>query len=497
MEKIKAFADIHCHPTLHPFAFAEADKNRKNTLWWDNPPLKRQRKSGFPEYFQSSLPALIRGNVKVIVAALYPLEQAWFDPELLGEGVVTDILAKQIVSHLPVRYINKVQSSSFNYFKYLQKEYDFLIGGQKEEHKFNGELWQYILPKHKNELSEALSKENVVVIIPAIEGAHSFVSGNATQIINSPEVHEQTISNIEKVKQWDYPPLYVTLSHHFYNGISGHTRSIPDGASLLLNQQIGLNDPINERGEAIVDCLLAINKYEGNGPRILIDTKHLSVAARQWYYEKISGYNSQKEEKDKIPLIASHMGYGNNKTLLESIEVPDMYSHKYKSSVTFNPWSINLCDDEIENIVDSNGIIGLNMDQRILSGQLVIEAYKNRFTNRDIRNNRIDVVEFWTRQFALNMLSIIEVIQNSNKLPDYKRNNPWKYISIGSDFDGMINPMDSFIVSDEFKNLVKKLLQIIPTMDEYWKINKGWDLEECLNLFAFKNVSDFLVNNYR
>jgi hypothetical protein len=122
---MKSFADIHCHPTLHPFAYNEAGMRRKSSLWWDNRPKKRQRIKAFPEYFQSSIPALVRGNVRLIVAALYPLEQAWFDPEIFGTGTISDMIARYLISFLPVRYINIVQSPSFNYYEYLKKEYAF------------------------------------------------------------------------------------------------------------------------------------------------------------------------------------------------------------------------------------------------------------------------------------------------------------------------------------------------------------------------------------
>jgi len=67
---MKPFADIHCHPTLHPFAFYESKSKKKNSLWSDNAPRKRQRDDKYPEYYQSAMPALARGNVRLIIASL-------------------------------------------------------------------------------------------------------------------------------------------------------------------------------------------------------------------------------------------------------------------------------------------------------------------------------------------------------------------------------------------------------------------------------------------
>ena len=493
----KIFADLHCHPTMHPFAFEEADKNRKNSLWSDNKPKKRQRDSAYPEYFQTSMPALARGNVKLVVAALYPLEQSWLDPKILGEGDVSDFIAKFIVSHLPIRYINTVQSDSFNYFEYLQKEYAFLLKDHDKTHSVNGENWKYVLAKDAMDIEQYESDENVIIVIPSIEGAHSLISSNADQIIHDPAVHQSTLSNIQKIKTtWDYVPLYVTMSHHFYNGMLGQARSIPDGAaSFLLHQQVGLNEPVNPRGEEVIDCLLGIGKYKGNGKRILIDTKHMSVSARLWYYNKIAKYNEGLAASNKIPIIASHMGYGTHDTTLDSITLPDTDKEKYEKSTFFNPWSINLSKEEIRVIVDSGGIIGLNLDQRILSGDERIEKSKN-FSNHDIKNNTKKVVQFWTRQIGENIIEIAKAVVDS-ELSETEKTKVWNSICLGTDFDGMINPVDSFIVADEYKNLMDALLAYFTDNNDFKALTMGLSIETILEKIMYQNVYDFVIRNYK
>ncbi len=492
----KIFADLHCHPTMHPFAFKEAGKNKKNSLWSDNKPKKRQRDSPYPEYFQSSMPALARGNVKLIVAALYPLEQSWLDPEIIGEGNISDIIAKFFISHLPIKYINTVQSDSFNYFTFLEKEYKFLKQGHNVDHQVDGEDWKYVLVKDAMDIEQYESDENVIIVIPSIEGAHSLISGNADQVIHSPEVHKHTISNIQKIKSdWDYIPLYVTMSHHFYNGLLGHARSIPDGAaSFLLHQQTGLNKPVNSRGEEVIDYLLGIGKYKGNGRRILIDTKHMSVSARLWYYNKIAKYNDGIDAGDRIPIIASHMGFGTHNTLLDSTMISDSDKTKYEKSKFFNPWSINLSKEEIQIIVASGGIIGLNLDQRILSGAERIENSKE-FTNHDIKNNTKNVVQFWTKQIGENIIEIAKAVINTD-ISDSEKIKVWDSICLGTDFDGMINPTDSFIVADEFQNLMDALKEYFDGNSKFEKISMGLSVETILEKIMYQNVYDFVIRNY-
>ncbi|WP_075589961.1 membrane dipeptidase [Labilibacter marinus] len=493
---MKPIADLHCHPTMHPFAYKEANKKRKNNMWWDNPPKKCQRKSGFPEYFQTSIPALIRGNVRLVLASLYPLEQAWLNPKFLGTGVVSDIIAKQVVSHLPVRYINKVQSSTFNYFEYLNKEYQFLTEGSNKPHPYKGDKWKYIVATDASDVEEAKDDEHTIVYVPTIEGSHALVSGNAKQLIDDPVVHQSTLNNIAEVKKWAHPPMYITLAHHFYNGMVGQARSIPDGvASTVLHQQVGLNLPVNERGEKVIDCLLGINEFEGNGRRILIDTKHMSISARIWYYQKISEYNNEKSDADKIPIIASHMGYGNHKSMLDSIEIPDEDKNKYEKSKEFNPWSINLSDEEIKMIFKSGGIIGVNLDQRILSGDDVIDESKD-FKRSDIRNNRANVVKFWTEQFAKNVLAIVQAVHSNEDIEEAEKASVWDCISLGTDFDGMINPVDAFIVSDELPKLREALADYLPTVDLFNQLRGSLGVEEILDKLMYDNVYDFVIKHY-
>ncbi len=494
---MKPFADLHCHPTLHPFAYYEAGKDRKNTMWWDNPPKRYQRKSSFPEYFQTSMPALARGNVRLVLASLYPIEQAWLDPEFFGTGIISDIIAKQLVSHLPVRYINKVQSSSFNYFEYLKKEYEFLISDSNKPQKINDVEWRYVVASNASDIQNYKDDEHTIVFIPTIEGSHALVLGNAKQLIDDPNVHEHTINNILEVKQWEHPPLYITLAHHFYNGMVGQARSIPDGAaSTFLHQQVGLNEPVNERGERVVDCLLGINDFKGNGRRILIDTKHMSVEARMWYYNKIEAYNKTVGEDSRIPIIASHMGYGNHKTMLGSVEVPDTDENKYEKSKVFNPWSINISDEEVIRIFNSRGIIGLNFDQRILSGEDVIETSKE-FKRSEIWKNDENVVEFWTKQFARNILGIVNAVASSSEIKESEKNRIWDHISLGSDFDGMINPMDSFIVADEFKNLKEALQKYMPQLPQFNQLSFDLDINEILDKIMYDNVLSFVLKHYK
>ena len=492
---MEGIIDIHCHPTLHQFAFYNVGKRRKNDLWWDNSPRARERNNQFPAYFQSNMPALAQGKVKIIVAAMYAIEQNWFDPAVLGTGDLTDFLAKNFAVHIPTKYINKVQSNAHNYFNTLQAEFEFL---KKDNGVQKSSLpgWKYVLPQSAEDIQLALSQDKTVVIIPSIEGGHSLLSGNNRDILDGNISIESLVKNVETVKSWSAKPLYLTLAHHFYNGLCGHAKSIPSVASKLITQQIGLNEPINDIGMELIDALLGINKYKHHTKRILIDTKHLSIAARMQYHEKISHYNRDKSDDEKIPILNSHAGYGGHKTLSDSIVIPDNVNDKYKHSTEYNPWSINLSDQEVVEIFKSNGLIGINLDQRILSGHERLEEEKHSFSNRDIRKNTDEVKQFWTKRVASNILGIVGAIVNSDGLDDVEKQNAWDVLCLGTDFDGMINPVDSFITSGEFNDLKQCLIKYMPEMEAYQQLSLGKPIHELVEKIMIDNAMRFILSNY-
>jgi hypothetical protein len=494
---MKPFADIHCHPTLHPFAFYESKSKKKNSLWSDNAPRKRQRDDKYPEYYQSAMPALARGNVRLIIASLYPLEQPWFDPAITGTGKVTDIMAGFLTVHIPIDYINTVQDSQFNYFEYLQKEYHFLLKENGVPHTLGQDEWKYVLPENSDDIKDHKDDQFTLIVVPSIEGAHSMISANANDIVEGNYDFDKMIENIISIKKWDYPPLFVTLGHHFYNGLCGHSRTIPDGIpSFLIKQNVGMNEPLNKRGEEVIDCLLGFDKYGDSGRRILIDIKHMSVAARMQFYEMIASVNESRTADNKIPIVASHCGYSGHHTLSDAILVPDTEPTKSKKPGIFNPWSNNLTDEDVVNIFKSGGIIGINLDQRILSGVDVIKESK-KFSKQDILENADKIVKFWTEQIAKNILGMAKAVVNSKNVGEDEKVKIWDVISIGSDFDGMINPVDSFIVADEFKDLRSALAKYMPGLPDFDLCAQGLSIDEILDKIMYDNALEFVLRNYR
>jgi hypothetical protein len=263
----------------------------------------------------------------------------------------------------------------------------------------------------------------------------------------------------------------------------------------VLDQSRGLDEPINDNGREVIECLLGIGGHAGNGQRILIDTKHMSVAARREYYAMVRQWNEGKQDQEKIPIIVSHAGYSGHATLDDAIAVPDS-DEKYDTSTIFNNWSINLCDDEILEVFNSNGLIGLNFDERILSGNQLMEEYRSRFSKRDIRRRKKELMYFWAQQMLNNITGIVKVVVNSTDVPAADKARAWNTIALGTDFDGMINPEDAYITAEEFPDLLEVFQDIMPSLDNIGHLLQGLTVEEALNRIMYGNAFNFALAHY-
>lgn len=488
------FADIHCHTSLHPFAYDYVGKKKNENVWDYDPPKPRQRKSTFPEFTQADFRTMAKGGVKLAFVSIYPIEQGWFNPRILGDRDASDILAR-IIAKLPVKYVNEVQNPDFRYYDFFFKEYHYLLEENTMPHEVDGEVYRYIIIKPGDDIDAILQMDKTIGVILTVEGAQSFMPANAEMINSNTFNMDQFLLHIYDVKSWDYPPFFVSMAHHFNNGICGHARSFPGIAGFFLDQAKGMDERINDNGWEVLDCLLGLNEFEGNGPRILIDTKHMSIRSRQQYYEMIAAHNETHDDAEKIPIVVSHTGYSGHATMEEAIQEPDS-DDKYDASGTFNNWSINLCDDEIIHIFNSNGLMGLNFDERILSGKRVMNDYDDRFIKKDIRNRTMEVQKFWAQQMLNNILGIVKAVVYSGQVDVTAKVRIWDMIAMGTDFDGMINAVDAYITAEEFIDLRNVLEMIMPEQENIGHLLQGLTVEQALDKIMYENAYHFAKNHY-
>lgn len=493
-------------------------------------------------YSQCDLIKLKNGNMKLAFVALYPMEKGWFmgrddiPPTTyqralksitnnyllkklanqnyagiekfllkLGKGKGSKFAFRDIVQSmflkLPDRRVQFLQDKDYSYFDEMQRERDFLktknniktdsvifmpafknifknekrlIRKNEDNFKATG---TYEIVKERNDLERINDDDERMAFVFTIEGSNVFNTDDSVESIKS---------KIQIVKEWkDTPVFFISLAHHFNNFICGHAHSIPDYGGLVMDQTPGMNSGFTEKGKQIIRYFLNLdeqnNLRQNGGHRILIDTKHMSAASRKYYYEEI--VKPCWAKGDKIPIIAGHVAYSGVKTLDELIQNAPSETDKDGISTIekpFNTWNINLSDEDILEVFKSDGIIGLNLDQRIL-------AMEGKDKNRTYPDD-YDIGFLWK-----NLKAMMLVISNSD-LPNKEK--LVNLFGLGTDFDGYIDPLDDYPTVLEFGEMKTALIEKIKEDDESKKLLFGLSPKDFADRFCYTNAYEFVLKHF-
>mgnify|MGYP002628071991 CR=1 FL=1 len=480
MQNTPFYADIHLHPTIKSFNWDKADgeKNPWEAFNHIEPktPAGRfgsQASSTVAKYSQTNFYKLIEGKVRIAFISLYPFERGFMKmrniPRLITSKkaiIEMTAIASGMGFYKTEKLYNKV-----NYLNEFEGEYNFL---KKHEGKSPCGKYSYKIVNNYSELQETLKKKTELAVVITSEGAHAFFD-NAMLAgrLNKKEMKDRLTANILKVKQWENPPFFMNLMHHFYNELGGHAKSLDGMVTNVLNQQKGLEAGLEGLGIKALKEMLS----DSNGKRILIDTKHMSVKARIEYYDWIRS-NNYIHKSSQIPVICSHTGVSGYKTLKGSKIKPDTAAKK-KKSYFFN-WGINLSDEEINIIHSSKGLAGLMIDTGKLGGGAFL-AKVNK-TKDDKERKDLYMKMIWD-----NLFQTIRAVGSKSA---------WDVFSLGTDYDGAINHIEFYDDATKLPNLYDDLYEYLDRTKHEKKLWHGYKPEELLDKLFRSNVMDFMERNF-
>lgn len=272
---------------------------------------------------------------------------------------------------------------------------------------------------------------------------------------------------------------------------------------------------ITQAGKEVIDTAYTLKVKDGQGTEhpatVLIDIKHMALKSR------LDLYAYRKEKGYKQPILASHMGVTGyslsewraaleEATLTKEDDVPivtitvdrkragewGLINKKF----TFNAWSINMMDEDIEEVFRSGGLIGVSLDVRILGWQSAIskgdkeeimswESFRHLFPERfsELKKGMPDFQESFikpTREdrhplaLCFNILHIVWVGTTMQDKP--AGFDPWKNICIGSDYDGLIEPLINCREASHFPELEKLLFKWLPVADKAYSQENAIDI---------------------
>ncbi len=538
----KPIGDLHCHPSLKP-----ANNSKIRDIWTYKKNIytktlfkgfvgvspRRWLVNAFVKdmatYTQSNLDSCYEGDNRLLFLSIYPVERQFLKPDRPFRSsttkqrfILSRVFGLKLKRHIDTRIIRILTGfSKTKIVDYLKSVYDLEYVNYFDTDLFNE--YNYIKDSH---LSNSPTIENIntpnfklvsnyeeylelvdnntIAGIVTIEGMHALGKYRAKDLFSANTINDlsdehQTAlkdsfkANVVKLKnkeKFEYTPFFITFSHHFNNLISGHAKSFADsknrtipGFSNVFNQKKGLNLGITSFGkELIKDHLLS----KSNGARILIDTKHMSLEARNDYAKII---NDLKDNGDNVPIVISHTAINGISTREKAAQRNDTNQLDKRSYVS--RWDINITDQDITEVFESDGVIGVCLhDGRMPGGKFkkLFKGFKKGF-KPDESLNRLH-----TQMFLTNVFHIVKV--NLKHIRRHNANNPenkilevdaWKTICLGSDNDGIVDPFDNFSTAstlDDFKHRVMKAIGY--NFKPFWKKFRILAIEENSSRFFNK-----------
>ncbi len=509
----KPIIDLHCHPAMKPNGNSDIKDiwqpfvNEKAKDLFNKVSLRKLLVGGIVKnmavYTQSNLDNCYKGGNRLVFAAIYPPERPFMKPSrpfkdgswvqrtllkwIFGKKVKRDVDNK-IIQMLTgfsekraKRYVDQIYDApNIDYFDIdYKEEYDYL----KRSHLTSSSNTTFPnsptfrLIKNFSEYQQHIPNNEVLGIITA-EGMHAIGNYQSKDLFfkesidtmdptDQQNLKNSFVTNIQRLKntaEFEFPPFFITFSHHFNNLLSGHAKSFADAKNRIVpgfkdvfDQRLGLGKGITAFGKHLIkDHLLSRN----NGPRILIDTKHMSLQTRDEFVAIIREF---QQNGDPVPIICSHTAVNGIATREKARKLPDM--NKYDEDSYVSRWNINLTDEDIIEIFDTDGVIGVCMhDGRMPGGKfkkLLKENSRKLVTEEPVK--RLHAQMFLTNIFHILKTNLhhIRAKNQADPADPIDEKEAWKTICLGTDNDGIVDPFDHFNTAEKLDDFQVRVVKAI------------------------------------
>jgi microsomal dipeptidase-like Zn-dependent dipeptidase len=541
---------------LKGYAAKDDPKFPDHTIWDYFPPREEELqqlnfvlRSAIQETAKSSqanLDACVESDLCAPFIAIYPVERQMFalDPQkpfkrlfkLLLRGKQHAYLGAAVAG-FPLERVEAIldnvdndRDEGVDYYKQYRKERQYLLD-QRTKHSKKHPDYRFSVASDYAEFRANIRARDTICGIFTVEGAHSFghylYNSTFQKAYADLEAEERRVlrtsflQNITEVKNQNngrHAPLFVTFCHHFNNLLAGHARSFSDKSGLFLGlnkpgmrhlfkQEPNLNAGFSELGREVLDLLLDRER----GRRILIDTKHMSAQSRIEFYQYVR--EKRERENDHIPIVHSHAAISGWLTL-DQAKLKDESEMRDVGSY-FSRWQINLTNEDILEMYDADGVIGVVLHEgRMPGGEFKDRAKKLK---KKLKKAAADSAKFARLEQELkdmylqllwsNIFHIVKVVKEGRSTDDQPADG-WKMIALGSDYDGLVDPLNSFPEVTTFQDLRSQMIaylerggeifysqgglaRAIPA-EEVETLRFGRTPAELLDAVLFNNVKHFL-----
>jgi microsomal dipeptidase-like Zn-dependent dipeptidase len=479
-----SYFDFHIHPTLKCM-FSEGNAKTNPYIPIDTRSINWFIRwcSEF-EYIlnsQANLQQLIQNKVNLACVAIFTP-----DPALTKDNFILTQARGTLSKYLNPSRLDRMNSGALQPYPTLVHEDVFEVLLNPE--RFSVDNTRVVAIKGSEEYDE--NAVNTLHVVFSVEGCHTLSSTVDKSKIEA----EDVLRNLDDLRKKGLHIISINLTHLEQFPFCNHAYGI----------QIVESDQFAPTGNKISNDGIKVIKhcYERN---IMIDIKHMSLGARKMLTEDIRHRNDINTIVQ--PIVCTHAGF----TSLSYDDIPDFViaidknaastklswakPKKYTNleAVAFNPSSINLYDEDILAILHSGGLIGLSLDKRILgftSADPRSENYNELVTEEEYVSNK-ELSLFLHRDFGAKaddfhcitnkevaegglvnpavayyhlqhfMAHIAHLIVVAAKF-DYDVDKALSQVCIGSDFDGLINPIWSCDTIDNIRSFEESFILHFP-----------------------------------
>jgi microsomal dipeptidase-like Zn-dependent dipeptidase len=296
-----------------------------------------------------------------------------------------------------------------------------------------------VIVKDYAHLQKTLADPNKLALVMGVEGAHNLgfeyrgpdfpVPGKLYNFKNRVEAAEPLSTDLvdERIAWLKANHIrFLTLNHFVYN----HLGSAPKAAELTGWKQLGHNPYKshwqlgNYRGLTYLGYYLVERALKEG---IILDLKHCDAITRHQIYKLAAQYNR--------PVVGSHIAFSGRPTNVSGVDLQVMedFPADRKAAPMFNPWDINFHDDDILAIHRAGGLMGLIMDERVLSGGGMAKKILKREDYIWLLFNQIE--------HAYKVLTQAGI----------PAQEAFDSLCIGSDFDGFIEPLPNICTVEDYR----------------------------------------------
>jgi microsomal dipeptidase-like Zn-dependent dipeptidase len=467
------FADLHIHPTLKTQFTDAIDKFKPDENVVPDVVLNSfvNLCSDMSDVIESqaNIRQLVDNNVKIACFALYSPE-----PEIIGNANLAKAVKNNPTAN---RYISKTRLEAFRNgtIKPFEFTRDYELATALS---LNYPDLGRVIPLQKNTTLDDSTAKDIYVVF-SVEGCHSLLN-SFNDYKNMNTIAGIITGNLQSLINSGAPIISVNLTHLVDYPLCNHAF----GMQFLYDE--GFFPKTNGLSQAAKD--VADWCYNNH---VHVDIKHLSIKSR------FDLYAVRNNNGTDLPIICSHAGFAGIRRRqyadyifrLED-DAPDYYylevckPRGYFDQTSFNANNINLYDEDIAEILRTGGVIGLSLDKRILGftdpsvttyapqdrpDQLlevdyfsyheyhdpVLFANKTDFGAKTDNNNCLFVNELDNltltgtaikdlhfRHLVNHFVHLYIIADQNQVMTGLKPIDAVKnHLCIGSDFDGLINPI--------------------------------------------------------